>query len=169
MDLSTLANIATALTVLTAVIFGLIEARRLRRDREERAALEAVHAMLTPAYMEFFLLIQTTLPENASTAEVESNPDTLKAARSIGLVVEGLGYSVFERVVPLRIVDNLVGGNIRIIWRKLRRYVEFERERSGSQKTFEWFQWLAEQLEQYKGGKTSLQIGAHQVYRDWKA
>jgi hypothetical protein len=47
--------------------------------------------------------------------------------------------------------------------------VEFERERSGSQKTFEWFQWLAEQLEQYKGGKTSLQIGAHQAYRDWKA
>ncbi len=169
MDLSTLANIATALTVLTAVIFGLIEARRLRRDREERAALEAVHAMLTPAYMEFFLLIQITLPENASPAEVRSNPDTLKAARSIGIVVEGLGYSVFERIVPLRVVDNLVGGNIRVIWRKLRRYVEFERERSGSQKTFEWFQWLAEQLEQYKGGKTSLQIGAHQAYRNWKA
>ena len=169
MDLSTLANIATALTVITAVIFGLIEARRLRRDREERAALEAVHAMLTPAYMEFFLLIQTTLPENASAAEVRSNPDTLKAARSIGIVIEGLGYSVFERIVPLRVVDNLVGGNIRVIWRKLRRYIEFERERSGSQKTFEWFQWLAEQLERYKEGKTSLQIGAHEAYRDWKA
>ena len=89
--------------------------------------------------------------------------------RSIGLVIEGLGYSVFERVVPLRIVDNLVGGNIRIIWRKLRRYVEFERERSGSQKTFEWFQWLAEQLDRYQQGKTSLQIGAHEAYRDWKA
>jgi hypothetical protein len=168
-DLSTLANIATALTVLTAVIFGLIEARHLRRDREERAALEAVHAMLTPAYMESFLLIQTSLPENASPAEVESNLDTLRAARSIGIVIEGLGYSVFERIVPLRIVDNLVGGNIRVIWRKLRRYVEFERERSGSQKTFEWFQWLAEQLERYQQGKTSLQIGAHQAYRDWKA
>ena len=94
MDLSTLANIATALTVITAVIFGLIEARRLRRDREERAALEAVHAMLTPPYMEFFLLIQTTLPENASPAEVRSNPDTLKAVRSLGMVIEGLGYSV---------------------------------------------------------------------------
>ena len=169
MELSTLANIATALTVLTAVIFGLIEARRLRRDREERAALEAVHAMLTPAYMESFLLIQTTLPENASPEEVESKLDTLRAARSIGIVVEGLGYSVFERIVPLRIVDNLVGGNIRVIWRKLRRYVEFERQRSGSQKTFEWFQWLAEQLERYKEGKTSLQIGAHEAYRDWKA
>jgi hypothetical protein len=168
-DLSTLANIATALTVLTAVIFGLIEARHLRRDREERAALEAVHAMLTPAFVESFLLIQTTLPENASPEDVESDLNTLRAARSIGLVIEGLGYAVFERIVPLRIVDNLVGGNIRVIWQKLRRYVEFERQRSGSQKTFEWFQWLAEQLERYKDGKTNLQIGAHEAYRDWKA
>ena len=109
--------------------------------------------------MESFLLIQTMLPDDASPDEVESNVETLRAARSIGLVVEGLGYSVFERVVPLRMVDNLVGGNIRVIWRKLRRYVEFERDRGGSQKTFEWFQLLAEQLERYKQGKTSLQMG----------
>jgi predicted outer membrane lipoprotein len=31
MDLSTLANLATALAVLTAVAFGLLEARRARR------------------------------------------------------------------------------------------------------------------------------------------
>lgn len=167
MDLSTIANIATALTVLTAVIFGLIETRRLRRDREERAAMEAVHAMLTPAFMDSFLLIQTILPDDASPTDVESSMETLRAARSVGLVIEGLGYAVFERIVPLRIVDNLVGGNIRVIWRKLRPYIEFERQRTRSQKTFEWFQWLAEQLEQYKG-KTSLDIGAHQAFRDWK-
>jgi hypothetical protein len=168
MDLSTLANIATALTVLTAVIFGLIETRRLRRDREERAALEAVHAMLTPAFMDSFLLIQTILPDDASPHDVESSMETLRAARSVGLVVEGLGYAVFEHIVPLRVVDNLVGGNIRIIWRKLRRYIDFERQRTGSQKTFEWFQWLAQQLERYERGKTSLQVGAHEAYRDWK-
>jgi hypothetical protein len=37
-DLSTVANIATALTVLTAVIFGLIEMGHARKEREERAA-----------------------------------------------------------------------------------------------------------------------------------
>ncbi len=47
-------------------------------------------------------------------------------------------------------------------------YVEEERRRSGSQKTFEWFQWLAAQLERYSPGKTNLQIGAHAAYRDWK-
>ena len=46
-DLSTVANIATALTV-RAVVFGLIEMRRTRKEREERAAFVAVQAILTP-------------------------------------------------------------------------------------------------------------------------
>jgi len=166
-DLSTIANIATALTVIVGVLFGLTEARRLRRDREERAALEAVHAMLTPAFADTFLVVQN-LRDGAKPTEIQSDPRTLQAVRSVGIVIEGLGYAVFERIVPLRIVDNLVGGNIRVIWRKLRAYVEHERETSGSQKTFEWFQWLAEQLDKYDQGKTSLEKGAHEVYRNWK-
>ena len=38
MDISTIANVATAITVLSGVIFGLFEVRHFRREREERAA-----------------------------------------------------------------------------------------------------------------------------------
>jgi hypothetical protein len=51
MDLSTLANVATALAVLTSVAFGLLEARRARKERVERAAFAAVQAILTPEWM----------------------------------------------------------------------------------------------------------------------
>ena len=167
MDLSTLANVATALTVIVGVAFGLLEARRIRRDREERAALEAVHALLTPAYVDSFLLVQT-IRDGATVSEIQSDPKTLQAVRSVGIVIEGLGFAVFERIVPLRIIDNFASGSVRVSWRKLRPYIEYERQRTGSQKTFEWFQWLAEQLEKYQKGKTSLEKGAHEVYREWK-
>ena len=167
MDLSTLANVATALTVIVGVAFGLLEARRIRRDREERAALEAVHALLTPAYVDSFLLVQT-IRDGATVSEIQSDPKTLQAARSVGIVIEGLGFAVFERIVPLRVIDNFASGSVRVSWRKLRPYIEYERQRTGSQKTFEWFQWLAEQLEKYEEGKTSLEKGAHEVYREWK-
>ena len=166
MDLSTLANVATALTVIVGVAFGLLEARRIRRDREERAALEAVHALLTPAYVDSFLLVQT-IRDGATASEIQSDPKTLQAARSVGIVIEGLGFAVFERIVPLRVIDNFASGSVRVSWRKLRPYIEYERQRTGSQKTFEWFQWLAEQLEKYEEGKTSLEKGAHEVYREW--
>ena len=84
------------------------------------------------------------------------------------LILEGLGYSVYARIVPLHVVGDLLGGTVRLAWRKLRPYIEEERQRSGSQKTFEWFQWLSTQLERYSPGKTNLEMGAHQAYQDWK-
>src|SRR4029453_6457035 len=72
------------------------------------------------------------------------------------------------RIVPLHVVGDLLGGTVRLAWRKLRPYIEEERQRSGLQKTFEWFQWLSTQLDRYSPGKTNLEIGAHQAYQDWK-
>jgi hypothetical protein len=34
-------------------------------------------------------------------------------------------------MVPLNVVDELLGGTVRVAWRKLRGYVEYERERSS--------------------------------------
>lgn len=167
MDLSTVANIATALTVLTAVIFGLIEMRHARKEREERAAFVAVQAILTPAWMKSMVLVQA-IPEGATAAKIEADPRVLEAAQSIGIILEGLGYAVFTRMIPLKVVDELMGGTVRVAWRKLRCYVEYERERAGSEKTWEWFQWLAEQLDRHSRARTSLTVGAHDAYRDWR-
>ena len=167
MDLSTVANIATALTVLTAVIFGLIEMRHARKEREERAAFVAVQAILTPAWMKSMVLVQA-ISEGATAAKIEADPRVLEAAQSIGIILEGLGYAVFTRMIPLKVVDELMGGTVRVAWRKLRCYVEYERERAGSEKTWEWFQWLAEQLDRHSRARTSLTVGAHDAYRDWR-
>ena len=167
MDLSTVANVATALTVITGVGFGLVEAQRSRRARQERAAYAAVQALLSPAWMKSMIVVHS-IPDGSSASAIEANADVLKAAHSVGIILEGLGYSVYARIVPLRVAADLVGGTVRLAWRKLEPYIEEERRRSGSQKTFEWFEWLATQLERYSPGKTNLEIGAHQAYRDWR-
>ena len=166
-DLSTIANIATALTVLTAVVFGLIEMRHARKEREERAAFVTVQAILKRAWMRSMVLVQT-IPDGVTASKIEADPRILEAAQSIGIILEGLGYAVFARMVPLNVVDELMGGTVRVAWRKLQRYVEYERERAGSQKTWEWFQWLAEQLDRHSRARTSLTVGAHDAYRDWR-
>ena len=167
MDLSTVANVATALTVITGVGFGLVEAQRSRRARQERAAYAAVQALLSQAWMKSMIVVHS-IPDGSSASEIEASADVLNAAHSVGVILEGLGYSVYARIVPLRVVADLVGGTVRLAWRKLEPYVEEERQRSGSQKTFEWFQWLAIQLERHSPGKTTLQAGAQKAYRDWK-
>jgi hypothetical protein len=166
-DLSTLANVATALTVLTGVAFGLVEARRARQDREERAAFAAPNAILTPNWKKSIVIVHA-IPEGATATDIEADPRVLEATHIIGITLEGLGYAVFARIVPLKIVDDLVGGSVRVAWRNMRQYVEFERNCAGSQKSWEWFQWLAEQLERHGKSKTNLKIGAPIAYRDWK-
>src|SRR5467141_2180968 len=166
-DLATIANVATALTVITGVGFGLFEAQRSRRARQERAAFAAVRAILTPEWMKSMVVVHS-IPDGSSASAIETDARVLDAAHAVGMILEGLGYSVYARVVPLHVVGDLVGGTVRLAWRKLRPYVEEERQRSGSQKTFEWFQWLATQLERHSPGKTNLEIGAHQAYEDWK-
>jgi hypothetical protein len=166
-DLSTVANIATALTVLTAVVFGLIEMRRARKEREERAAFVAVQAILTPAWMDSMSLVQA-ISEGTTPLQIEADPRLFKAAQSIACILESLGYAVFARIVPLNVVDEVLGGTVRVAWRKLRGYVEYERQRAGSQKNWEWFQWLAEQIDRHSKAATSLTLGAHEAYRDWR-
>jgi hypothetical protein len=167
MDLATIANVATALTLIAGVGFGLVEAHRARRAREERATFNAVQAILTPEWMKSMVVVHN-IPDDSNASDIEADPRVLDAAQAVGVILEGVGYSVYARLVPLQVVGDLMGGTVRLAWRKMRPYVEEERRRSGSRKFFEWFEWLAAQLERYSPGKTSLQVGAHEAYRDWK-
>ena len=167
MDLGTIANVATAAAVITGLFFGLAEIAHARREREERVAYEIVHAMLTPEWMRAVFIVEA-LPDQLSAHDLEADQQKLEAARTVAVTLETLGYSVFRRIVPLRVADELLGGITRVGWRKIGPFIELQRNRSRNQKSMEWFQWLAERLEQYHPARTSLAIGAHQAYRDWR-
>src|SRR5207237_10882790 len=119
MDLSTVANVATALTVITGVGFGLVEAQRSRRARQERAAYAAVQALLSPEWMKSMIVVHS-ISDGSSASAIEADADGLSAAHSGGVILEGLGYPVYARIVPLRVVADLVGGRVRLAWRKFR-------------------------------------------------
>jgi hypothetical protein len=120
MDLATIANIATALTVLTGVVFGLIEAQRARRARQERAAFAAVQAILTPEWTSSMIMVHG-IPDGSTAAEIEADERMLHSAHAVGIILEGLGYSVYARIVPLQVVADLVGGTVRLAWRNYAR------------------------------------------------
>jgi len=167
MDISTIANLATAVAVLTGVIFGWFEVRHFRREREERAAFYLLQTMLTGAWLRSAVAVDT-LPDNVAPEILEADPKMLDAAHSIGLILEAVGYAVYARIVPLAMVDDMMGGIVRVTWRKMERYVMHDRARSRSQKGWEWFQWLYLQLERHNRSETSVRFGAFDVFRDWK-
>jgi len=70
MDLGTVANLATAAAVIVGVVFGLIELKHTRREREDHAAFEVVHAILTPEWMQSVVLVQS-IPDGIDPQALE--------------------------------------------------------------------------------------------------
>lgn len=156
---------ATLLAVIVAVVFGLITARHGRRLRYLTAATELVHTTQTA---EFSQSVQRVLelPVEARADTVMSDPELVSAAYVVGHAFESLGVMVFYRLLPLHLVDHLIGGYVRASWLRLRPYVELRRARLGPM-FGEWFQWLAERLaESPAPGKDA---GAHLAHRAWRA
>ena len=119
-DLGTIANVATAMTVLVGVVFGLVEMRRARRDREERAAFAAVQALMTPEWMSSSMIVHS-IPKGTTAEQLENDPRILEACLKIATIMEGIGYSVYARIVPLSVAADLIGGTARIAWQNFAR------------------------------------------------
>ena len=162
MDLATVANVATSVAVIVAVLFGLTELRRGARDRRDRAAVEVVRSVQT---QESFRAVGKilNLPDDADPQLIRGDPALLEAAMLVYFACEMLGSMVFERVVELHTLDRMVGGWVRATWVRLRPWVESERIQDRNANVGEWWQWLYEQLEADPDpGKA---VGTHVAYR----
>lgn len=61
---------------------------------------------------------------------------------------------VYRRILSLNTVDLLIGGFVRIAWRRLAHYIDDEGPRMRSPACGERFEWLANQLEQHGDPRT---------------
>ncbi|MFT3927027.1 MAG: hypothetical protein QM778_31060 [Myxococcales bacterium] len=155
---------ATLLTVIVAVVFGLITARHGRRLRYLTAATQLVHMTQTPEFSQGVQRV-LELPAKVPAGTIMSDPELVSAAYVVGHAFESLGVMVFYRLLPLQLVDHLIGGYARASWQRLQPYVEARRERLGPM-FGEWFQWLAERLEESPApGKD---VGAALAHRAWR-
>jgi hypothetical protein len=155
---------ATLMTVLTGVVFGILSVRQWRRTRYLTIAAELVQTLQG---REFTRSIERVLelPEHAEASAVFDDAKMVSAAYVVGHVFEGLGMLVFYHLLPLHLVDRLVGGYLRASWTRLERYVERRRVVLGPSFA-EWFQWLAERVDER--ALRDKQVGAAHAHRDWR-
>ncbi len=169
MELQTLANIAEiigALLVITGVFFGLMEVRHYRQQRQETASMEIMRAFQSHDFTRALRLVMDFEQECQQCRE-ESMPQELQdAAMLVSTTLEAVGLMIFQRIVPFRLVQQLMGGTIQASWRVLRLHTEWYREKLSRPSIHEWFQWLAERLNEYP--EYNDEEGAYSKYGEWK-
>jgi hypothetical protein len=165
-DVGVAANVATALAVIVALVFGIIQVRQNQRKARQEAAVEIIRTAFTPEFGHGTSAV-FALPDAIGLDDLQARGlEDWQAALTIIHAYELIGWMVYWRLLPLQAVDEIMGGYIRRSWTKLGKAVAEERARSGSPNTGEWFQWLAEQLEKHP--VRWKKEGAHVALRNWK-
>jgi hypothetical protein len=156
-------QITAAVTVSGGTVFALLQLRELRRQRQEAVALDLMRAFMGAEFSEAMAIV-TNLPDNLSADDLSrAGPDAEKAATLMCTTFEAMGVLVHRRIAPLPLVQDLVGGVIVVMWRRLQPWLDQLRVEQSNPSDSEWFQWLAEQLEQRKAEK----IPAYVQHRSW--
>ena len=151
-DLGKLANIAEiigAIIVVGGLIFAVLQMRQTRQQRREMAAIELFRFFGNPKFSAAYKRI-LRLPEGLSAEDIENSEKGLEdAAMLICATMESIGVMTYQRIVPFAIVRHLIGTSCPTLWRKISPWVVMLREEQHAPTVFEWFQWLAERLENH--------------------
>jgi hypothetical protein len=169
LSLQTLANLAeifSALLVITGVFFGVMEVRHYRHQRQESAAMEIIRTFQSRAFTSALRLVMDYEQECKRCGEKQIPQELEDAAMLVSTTMESVGLMVNQRIVPFRLVQQLMGGTIQAHWRVLRPHTEWLREKVGRPSVHEWFQWLAERLDEHP--EYHDEEGAYTKYKDWK-
>lgn len=166
-DLSRLANIAEivgALIVIGGLFFAILQMRQIRQQRRELAAIELFRFFGNPNFADAYQRV-LNLPDNLTAEQIRnSSSNTEEAAMLIGTTMENIGVMTFQRIVPFAVVNNLIGVSTIVLWRKLENWTEALRNELDNPSAFEWFQWLAERLEQHGPANHAP---AYEMHKDW--
>lgn len=167
-DLSRLADMAEilgALVVIGGLIFAVMQMRNFRQQRRELAAIELFRFFGDTDFNRAYECV-LKLPDGMTAAEFKARgPKLANYAMLICTTMENIGVMTHQRIVPYMVVDNLMGDSTVVLWKKLRLWVLAIREEIGSEASFEWFQWLAERLEELQDPDHQPAFIAHKSWR----
>jgi len=134
------------LAITVGIIIAIIQVKQNRRMRKEMAAFEVFKAWQTPEFTTALNEIQF-MPDHVSVKELRSiKPEMDNYAYLVHAFFESTGLMVKREIISFEVVDDLVGGVIQVIWRKLDLWIQEWRDERNPM-AGEWFEWLKSEVE----------------------
>ena len=148
-NLETLANYAEILgviSVIAGIAFAIVQLQQFRVQRRDLAAVELIRGWQTPEFTKALNTLQM-LPDREESEKLRDQGEDLEnMAFLVGMFFESAGVMVNRKLIPLDIVDDLMGGVSRVVWAKV--FVWIEEVRATNSHAFEWWEWMTQQLDE---------------------
>ena len=169
-DLNTLANLAEvfgAVVVVVGLGFGVIQIQHYRQQRRETAAIELLRSFQNAEFSRS-LRVVLELAKGIRKSEMgECSEAEQDAIMVVVLTFESIGVMVFRGIVPIEMVNELLGGVCVESWKRLKNYTEEARAERDRKTMSEWFQWLAERLEEHHSREG--REAAYEEHSHWRS
>jgi hypothetical protein len=164
--IASLAQILSGIAVGAAVVFAFLQVRQFRQQRRDLAGVELMRIMQNRELLEAMGRL-FSVGESVSATDLRAiGPEYERAAYSIVAVYEAMGLLVFRGTVPFYLVRELTGGLVAGVWGTLHVWVGDVRKERSYERFGEWFQWLAERLQEYD--EMASPEPAHRRFAAWK-
>jgi hypothetical protein len=139
-----MANIALTLSVIVAVIFGMVQVKMSNQDRRERLTLETLRNFQSREFAELIIYVtDTPFPDRYEDWDdwpVENRVRNIQFMQEM----ESLGMLLAEKLINIELVDKTLGDFVINSWNKYKPLVELLRKHIPDPYLGEYYQWMAE-------------------------
>src|SRR5436190_4194837 len=104
-----LANLALTLSLIVAIIFGIVQVKTAKRDRQERLTLETLRNFQTREFAELINYVNNAkFPDNSEKYRSLPNEDQVKFIQ-FAQQMESLGILLAGKFIDIDLVDKTLG------------------------------------------------------------
>jgi hypothetical protein len=153
--LASLGEFLGGLAVIGGVIFAVIQIRHYRQQRRDSAALTLMQTLQSRPFMVSFRLLGSVRDGITAQELRAQGAEYEEAAIAMVSIYETIGLAVYRDIAHFDLVWELTGGVIVTMWRKLGVWASEVRRERNHERYAEWFQWLAERIEEHEARQAS--------------
>jgi hypothetical protein len=165
-DWNFLVDIISTIAIIIGIGFGINQLRQYQSSRKRDSSQYLLNSYQTAEFLEGICTI-LSLPDGLTKKEIEE-----KVWDDVGLIFlvmstwESIGILVFQKEIPMDMVDAAFSGPLLVSWEKLKLYVIGMRKEHQRDTFFEWYQWLYDRLIERE--KEKHPVPAHVEHKDWE-
>ena len=162
-DYAAVAEIFGAATIVIGAVFAGFQFVEYRRRRKNQTAVELCRQFSQPELGRAISLIRR-LPDGISLKDLHAMDSAYEeSAQIVAMAFETMGLLVFKNVASFSMIQDLTGGLLLMMWRKLEIWIKTTRTEQQNPRFAEWVQWLAERMQECESEKQP----AYRVHADW--
>ena len=140
------AEILAAVAIVGGALFGAFQLLEFRKQRQQQVAADLCRPFTEPELARAISLL-LSLPDGLSLQEFRERDESyLHSILVVGTMFESMGILVHKRIASFQIVQELAGGLLLMLWRKIEHPVKETRVEQGNPRYGEWIEWLVDRV-----------------------